>query len=162
MLESLEGRFLLTADLAASNVLVLYNSASPSGLQIANYYAQVHPGVQLLAINGVDPNSEDITADAYLSTIRPQVQAALTPSIDVIVTTKGLPLRIDVTEPEPTAIFPILPTYIDPSGTLRQILNWQSYSSFESELTNINNVSTWQMMGDQSYTLWGQFSSNPY
>ena len=161
-LQALESRYLLSADLTASNVLVLYNPASTSGVQIANYYAQVHPGVHLLAITGVNPNSEDITADAYLSTIRPQVLSGLTSSIDVIVTTKGLPLRITVTEPEPTAVWPTLPTYVDPSGTLRSILNWQVYSSLESELTNIKTVSTWQMMGDQSYQILGQFSDNPY
>src|ERR1700681_3687569 len=96
--ELLESRVLLTADLVAANVLVLYNTASSDGAQIANYYAQIHPGVQLLGINGVDPNSEDISADAYLSTIRPQVLSALTSTIDVIVTTKGLPLRINVQE----------------------------------------------------------------
>jgi len=161
--ELLESRALLAADLTAANVLVLYNPVSPAGTQIANYYAQVHPGVQLLGINGVDPNSEDTTADAYLSTIRPQVLAALTSSIDVIVTTKGLPLRINVQEAEPpvTGGNP-LPTYVDPSGTTRQILDWQPYSSLESELTNIATVSTWQMMGDQSYAIPGQFSANPY
>jgi uncharacterized protein (TIGR03790 family) len=160
--ELLEGRDLLAANLTPANVLVLYNPASPDGTQIASYYAQVHPGVKLLGINGVDPSSEDITADAYLSTIRPQVLAALTPSIDVIVTTKGLPLRIDVTEPEPTAIWPALPSYTDPSGTLRSILTWQPYSSLESELTNVATVSSWQMMGDQSRVIPGQFSGNPY
>ncbi len=161
-MELLEYRNLLSANLTPANVLVLYNSASPAGTQIANYYAQVHAGVHLLGINGIDPNSENISADAYLSTIRPQVLAALTPSIDVIVTTKGLPLRITVTEPEPTAVWPNLPTYLDPSGVTHQILSWQSYSSLESELTNINTVSTWQMMGDQSSQIPGQFSSNPY
>jgi uncharacterized protein (TIGR03790 family) len=158
--ESLEQRHLLTASLSAANVLVLYNTANSDGAQIANFYAQVHPGVQLQPISGVDPNSEDISADDYLATIRPQVLAALTPSIDVIVTTKGLPLRIHVTEDAPTAVFPTLPTYVDPSGTVRQILNWQAYSSLESELTSINLVSTWLMMGDQSYQI--NFSGNPY
>ena len=36
--------------LSASNVLVLYNAASPDGQAIADYYAQVHPGVTLLAL----------------------------------------------------------------------------------------------------------------
>ncbi len=61
----------------ASHVLVLYNTASPDGLQIADYYAQIHPGVHLLGINGVG-TSDDISADDYLSTIRPQVLSALT------------------------------------------------------------------------------------
>ena len=152
---------MLAANLTAANVLVLYNPASDAGTQIANYYAQVHPGVQLLAVNGVDPNSEDTTADAYLSTIRPQVLAALTPSTSVIVTTKGLPLRVNVTESEPPASGG-LPTYTDPSGTLHYILTWKPTASLESEVTSINTISTWQMMGDQSYLIPGQFSNNPY
>ena len=148
-----------------ANVLVLYNSDSTDGLQIANYYAQVHPGVHLLGISGVttDPGSpDDITADNYLSEIRPQVLAALTPSFNVIVTTKGLPLRVNVTESEPAAIWPNPPTYVDPSGTTRQILSWKPTSSLESELTSINTTSSWQMMGDQSYLIPGQFTANPY
>ena len=107
---------------AAGNVLVLYNTASAAGIEIANYYAQVHPGVHLLGINGIDPNNEDITADAYLSTIRPQVMAALTSSIDVIVTTKGLPLRIQVTE----AALPLGSTYVDGQGTTRTDLRLEA------------------------------------
>ncbi len=145
----------------ASNVLVLYNTASPDGMAIADYYAQVHPGAQLLGLNNV-PTTDDITADTYLSTIRPQVMAALTPKSDVIVTTKGLPLRVNVTEAEPTSTWPALPSYVDPSGTTRQILNWKTTSSLESELTTVDKVSTWQMMGDQSYVMSGQFSMNPY
>ncbi|MBI3839471.1 MAG: TIGR03790 family protein [Planctomycetia bacterium] len=164
--ELLERRDLLTADLVAANVLVLYNTASPNGAQIANYYAQIHPGVQLLGINGVDPNSEDISADDYLSIIRPQVLSGLTTStteIDVIVTTKGLPLRITVGEPEPPVVPPNpLPTYVDPSGTTRSILSWRPTSSLESELTAIDTISIWQQMGDQSFQIPGQFTNNPY
>lgn len=145
----------------ASNVLVLFNAASSDSLQIANYYALVHPGVRLLGLNGVS-TSDDISADDYLSTIRPQVLSALNSTTDVIVTTKGLPLRVNVSESAPTATWPNLPTYVDPSGTTRQILNWKPTSSLESELTNIGKVSTWQMMGDQSYLMPGQFTSNPY
>ena len=149
----------------ASNVLVLYNADSPNGQQIANYYAQVHPGVRLQGISGITtmPGSpDDITADNYLSEIRPQVLSALTPSTDVIVTTKGMPLRVNVTEAEPTATWPTLPTYVDPGGTTRQILSWNPTSSLESELTSLKTVSSWQMMGDQSYLLPGQFTANPY
>src|SRR5262249_22013021 len=60
------------SNLAAANVLVLYNTASAEGQQIANYYASVHPGVTLLGLNGINPSNEDVTADFYLSTIRPQ------------------------------------------------------------------------------------------
>ncbi len=142
-------------------MLVLYNAASPDGAQIANYYAAVHPGVELLAINGIG-TSENITADDYLSIVRPQVLSALTPQRSVIATTKGMPLRINVTEPAPAATFPNLPTYTDPYGELHSILNWKPYSSLESELANIDTVSSWEMMGDQSYSMSGHFSRNPY
>src|SRR4029078_7076523 len=106
------------------NVLVLYNLASPEGAQIANYYAQVHPGVQLLGLNGLG-TSESITADDYLSTIRPQVLSALTPSTHLIVTTTGLALRIQVTQPVPPlvppAVWPDPPTYTDAFGVNRTI-----------------------------------------
>ncbi len=149
----------------ASNVLVLYNTDSAAGLQIADYYAQVHPGVQLLGISGIttlpgDP--EAISADNYLSEIRPQVQAGLTANTSVIVTTTGMPLKVELdptTEAEPSG-WP-LPTYTDANGVQRQILNWNSISSLESELTNINAISTWQMMGDQSYAING-FAKNSY
>jgi uncharacterized protein (TIGR03790 family) len=144
-----------------TGVLVLYNANSPEGTEIANYYAQVHPGVRLLGISGVG-TGETITADAYLSTIRPQVQAALTSSTDVIVTTKGLPLRIQVTESAPTATWPNLPTYVDPYGQSHSILSWKSYSSLESELTAVDTIASWQMMGDQSFSIGGQFTTNPY
>lgn len=145
----------------SSNVLVLYNTASSDGLAIANYYAQVHPGVRLLGLNGVS-TSESITADDYLNTIRPQVLPALTSSTDVIVTTKGLPLRIQVTEPEPSSVWPNPPTYTDPNGVLHVISTWKSYSSLESELADVDRVSSWQMMGDQSTTQAGHFAGNPY
>jgi len=159
------GYLLLSCPLAqaldSSNVLVLYNQASSDGLAIANYYAQVHPGVRLLGISGIG-TSEDISADTYLSTVRPQVLSALNGSTDVIVTTKGMPLRVNVTETAPTAPWPSLPSYTDPTGVNRTILSWKSYSSLESELTAIDTVSSWQMMGDQSYSISGHFSANPY
>ena len=150
----------------ASNVLVLYNADIPGDDQIANYYAQLHPGVQLQGISGITTIPglpDDISADNYLSEIRPQVLSAITPSTSVIVTTMGMPLRIDVQEAEPPVVPPnSVPTYTDPSGTLRQIINWKPTSSLESELTNVNTISTWQMMGDQSFLIPGQFSMNPY
>lgn len=147
----------LAPALIASDVLVLYNAASSAGTQIATYYASVHPGVQLLGITGLDPTAEQITADTYLSVIRPQVMAALTSSIDVIVTTKGMPLRINVTQSPPAGS-----TYVDGFGVSRSILSWKSYSSLESELATIDKVNTWQMMGDQSFAIGSHFSANPY
>jgi uncharacterized protein (TIGR03790 family) len=126
--------------------LVLYNSDSPQGIEIANYYAQVHPGVQLLGLAGVTTN-EEITADYYLQNIRPQILSALTPSTSCIVTTKGLPLRISVTESNPEV-------YVDPFGVTRQVdaSRWKPYSSLESELTRIDTISSWQQMGDQYFS----------
>ena len=144
------------------NVLVLYNQASPDGIQIANYYASTHPGVRLLGLTGLS-TSEQISADDYLSVVRPQVLSALTSPTDVIVTTKGMPLRIQVTETAPPIVPPAsLPQYTDPSGITRSVLNWRPYSSLESELTRVDTISTWQMMGDQSYSLYGHFTVNPY
>lgn len=157
-----------------TGVLVLYNSASPEGVQIANYYAQVHPGVQVLGLTGVS-TAEEITADDYLATIRPQVMDYLNapgaPDVDCIVTTKGLPVRINNTHSNPG-------TYPGWRGSLFgvQISNdwWEQYSSLESELTRVRDVSSWQEMGDQAHFMgppdpfWGQIFStyhqaaNPY
>lgn len=140
------------------NVLVLYNSASAEGQQIANYYKQVHPGVTLLGLNNV-PVTDQITATQYLTDIAPQVRSALNSNVDVIVTTKGLPHRI-VNTSGPTP-FPSSYTYTDPSGVVRTI--WSSsykiYSSLESELTRVSTIQTWEQMGDQGW--WQPNSSNP-
>ncbi|MEZ6192334.1 MAG: TIGR03790 family protein [Phycisphaerales bacterium] len=130
----------------AENVLVLYNTASPDGIEIALDYAQTHPGVRLLGLSGVS-TAEQINQDHYLNVIRPQVLAGLTDEIDVIVTTKGLPLRIknDVVNPsnypgwrgEAFGV-PILDSW------------WQKYSSLESELTRIDLIDSAELMGDQA------------
>jgi uncharacterized protein (TIGR03790 family) len=150
------------AAIGPANVLVLYNASSPDGLDLASYYAQIHPGVQLLGITGVS-TAEDITADDYLNLIRPQVLPVLNSSVSVIVATKGLPLRINVAESNPGS-------YTDPYGVARTVGSgwWKPYSSLESELTRIDEISTWQQMGDQTYySLTGatsrpQPSCNPY
>ena len=141
------------AEIAPENVLVLYNEASAEGTTVAGYYSQMHPGVQLLGLANVGLG-EEITADDYLSIIHPQVMAALTPSIDIIVTTKGLPLRIENTHPNPTAGTGSY-TYTDPFGVARTIYGstWQKYSSLESELAQIDKVSMWEQMGDQTWWL---------
>lgn len=144
-----------------SGVLVLYNAASADGAAIANHYASVHPGARLLGITGLG-TSETITATDYLNIIRPQVLPALTTPTDVIATTKGMPLRIQVTQSAPTAPWPQLPTYQDPYGETHSILSWKQYSSLESELTAIDTIASWEMMGDQSFTISGQFTANPY
>ncbi len=147
-----------------SNVLVLYNTASPDGDAIAHYYQTVHPGVTLLPLNGVS-TSESISADEYLSTIYQPVHAALTSNTQVIVTTKGMPLRITVPDSaKPPSVWPNPPSYTDPNGVQHQISNWKPYSSLESELADVDKISTAVMMGDQSYSQgnFTQFSSNPY
>jgi uncharacterized protein (TIGR03790 family) len=139
----------LHAAVTPSSVLVLYNQDDSASTDIANYYAAAHPGVQLLGLAGVTTD-EQVTADYYLSTIRPQIMASgrLTDSVSTIVTTKGLPLRIQVTEANPG-------TYRDPFGVARTVSSssWKACSSLESELTRIDEISTWQQMGDQTYYL---------
>jgi uncharacterized protein (TIGR03790 family) len=149
-----------------SNVLVLYKShldGEPltEGEQIADYYAQTHPGVRLLGLNNIGTGDE-ITASEYLNTIRPQVVAALTPDIDVIVTTKGLPVRIQTTES-----FPSYPaSYTDPQGDAHNVYStsWRRYSSLESELTRVDTISTWKQMLDQTWwdTTLPSAARNPY
>ena len=134
-----------------ANVLVLYNQDSNAGVQIADHYAQVRPGVHLLALTGVS-QAEQASAEHYLDVIRPQVlsflNAAEAPAIDVIVTTKGLPLRIYNAQENPG-------TYPgwrgEAYGTDISDDWWKQYSSLESELTRIDLVSSTEQMGDQAY-----------
>jgi uncharacterized protein (TIGR03790 family) len=150
------------ADLAPQNVLVLYNAdqgTDGAGFQIADYYRQARPGVHLLGISGIDSilqgsTREVVTAQNYLSVIRPQILsgiAAIPESIDVIVTTKGLPLKIDGGLQEPGTTF----------------LNYRRYSSLESELTRIDSISNRDKMVEQ-YIFAGfpkidpTLPSNPY
>ncbi|HLA83326.1 MAG TPA: dockerin type I domain-containing protein [Thermoguttaceae bacterium] len=139
--------------IAPENVLVLYNQGSAEGAQVAAYYAQAHPGVRLLGLSGVGLG-EQISATDYLGVLRPQVMAALTPSTDVIVTTKGLPLRIKVDQSNPFS-------YTDPFGVVRTAYEWKQYSSLESELAQIDKISTWQQMGDQTWWIPQGYPSYP-
>lgn len=132
--------------LSSTNVLVLYNADSSDGIEIADYYAQAHPGVRLLGLSGVS-SAEEVDQNHYLDVIRPQVLAGLTSETDVIVTTKGLPLRIKNTAPNPGTYegwrgegfgVPILDNW------------WGKYSSLESELTRIDLIDSAEMMGDQA------------
>lgn len=149
-------------EIAPQNVLVLYNTASQDSIDIANYYAQVHPGVQLLGLNNVTTD-EQVSADYYLNNIRPKILPALTSSISTIVTTKDLPLRISVEQSS-------VSSYTDPFGVVRSVYNgyWKPYSSLESELARIDVISTWQQMGDNCYicpaggTSYPQQALNPY
>ena len=137
----------------ADNVLVLYNTddgPTGDGFQIASYYQQARPGVNLAGISLSEvevgqlrgnPDSETISASDYLSEIRPQVlehiqrvEAERGVSIEVIVTTKGLPLRIDA-GPGP-----------DNPG-----FNRSQFSSLESELTRIDTIDTIEQLEDQTF-----------
>ncbi len=139
----------VSAAVDPTSTVVLYNANSPDGLEIANYYAQVHPGVRLLGLTDVSLN-EEVTEDHYLDVIRPQVLAGIDDSIDVIVTTKGLPLRIVNTVANPGTY----PGWRG-AGFGFSIPNdwWKPYSSLESELTRIDRIDSSEMMGDQSYLL---------
>ncbi len=149
-------------EIAAQNVLVLYNAdqgADGAGAQIADYYRQARPGVHLLGLQGIDDilsgtTRELVSADNYLNVIRPQVLAGIAgipDSIDVIVTTKGLPLKIDA----------------GAKGADSTTLLWRRYSSLESELTRIDSLTSKAAMGDQFiYTGFPDIdprpASNPY
>jgi uncharacterized protein (TIGR03790 family) len=116
--------------LDASGVLVVYNSACPDGWEIAQHYAQVHPGVTTLGIDGV-PVAEVVGESVYLEQIRPQVLAALDGSVDCIVTTMGMPLRIVNGHPGANLVTNV-------------------YSSLESELTRIDTINSATLMGNQT------------
>ena len=143
----------VSGEISPENVLVLYNEASAEGTAVANYYAGVRgiPGNQIVGLGGLDLD-EQITANDYLSIIRPQVLAALTPSIEVIVTTKGLPLRIYT---------PVNPgSYTDPFDITRPAYTLEAYSSLESELMQVDKISTPHQMADQTWWM-PPFSGTP-
>lgn len=134
--------------LEASNVLVLYNAESSDSFSIATYYAQIHTEVKILGLYGL-PEGDIISSSDYFSLIRPQVLAALGNSVDCIVTTKGLPLKIYNPAPAGAPV------------------KWNTYSSLESELTRIDTISSALLMGNQDWLLPGCFggnelSRNPY
>ena len=133
--------------LDASNVLVLYNNESPDGIEIAYYYAQMHPGVTLLGLDDIE-DSEQISQAHYLEVIRPQVLQGITDHTQVIITTKGMPLRISNEVENPG-------TYSQWRGNPFNIPIledwWEKYSSLESELTRITRINSAEMMGDQAY-----------
>jgi uncharacterized protein (TIGR03790 family) len=157
--------------LEEQNVLVLYNAASTDSLQVAQHYAQVHPNVSLLGLEGVAV-SETITAENYLSVIRPQVMAYLDSpagsNVECFVTTTDMPLRIVNTHANPGTY----DGWRGDDGFFPRPINdteWKPYSSLESELTRIATIDSWEAMGDQAYTLGPPFygttphhATNPY
>ena len=149
--------------IAPENVLVIYSDdqgPASDGYLIAEHYQQLYPGVHLAPISGVDaildgPLNEEVDAQDYLDVIRPQIQSAISAipdTIDVIVSTKGMPLRLDAGPNPSPGLYP----------------NWESHSSFESELTRIDLIDTVEEMGNQKY--WdflpppydSSLPSNPY
>jgi len=149
-----------------SQVVVLYNEADPSSLMIAEHYAQVHPGVKLHGLSGVT-SAEEVSQGYYLNTIRPQVLAGIDSDTQMIVTTKGLPLRIRNNMPNPGRYSGWRGAYFN-----MDIPNdwWRPFSSLESELTRVDTIRSAEMMGDQSYHLSGSVfgfdtfhhAANPY
>jgi uncharacterized protein (TIGR03790 family) len=142
----------------ASNVLVLYNLNSPDGIAIKDHYQQVYGLAenQLLGLN-LSTNATISAAD-YLTNIRGPVLAARLPETSLYLTTKGMPLKIQVGAANPGS-------YVH--GTTNQIVwNWATTSSLESELTKIDYISTEVMMGDQSFNqpdfLGNHFTKNLY
>jgi uncharacterized protein (TIGR03790 family) len=136
-----------------SGVLVLYNSNDQDSFEIATEYKRVHglAESQLLGLNL--GSATTITANDYLTNIRPAVLSALTPATDLIVTTKGMPLKIQVQAPNPS-------TYTDPYGNVRQVVFWKPNSSLESELAKIDYIASEQMMGDQSLGTFPPFDTH--
>ncbi len=138
--------------IAPENVLVIYNGDQGppgDGFQIADHYQQARPGVHIAPITGIDTIlagafNEEVSAQDYLDIIRPQILStigAIPDTIDVIVTTKGLPLRINA--------------------------GGGSFSSLESELVRIDSIDTIGEMTNQFFLAgFHQFdtnlSSNPY
>lgn len=121
----------------ASNVLLLYYDDAADtvtdGEAIRDHYLSVHgSAVRTLGLTFDAAPTEEITAQEYLDEIRRPIldSGLLTEDVEVIVTTRGLPLRIDNAG----------------SGTAR-------FSSLESELTRIDSISTVPQMQDGAWIL---------
>ena len=119
------------------NVLVLYyddqTPALTQGEAIRDHYLGIHgTGVKTLGLTFAQPPGEEITAQQYLDQIRTPLlnSGMLTDDIQVIVTTKGLPLRIDNGAPGGVAI---------------------RYSSLESELTRVDLIDSIPEMQDGNW-----------
>ncbi len=146
--------------LQESNVLVVYNVDDADSVEIANYYQSKRPGVSLLGLTGVS-NQEQVTAEHYLNVIRPQVLAGLDDEVDAIVTTKGLPLRIEVQQTNPGTY----DGWRGNHGLLNQPIfehQWFTTSSLESELMRIDRIDSVEMMGDQAYLYGPGFIGPPF
>lgn len=80
----------------ARRVLVVYNSRSEVGRQIAQYYANKRgiPSGNIVSVSC--PDEEEVSFNDYLDDIQRPVQSRLKSddAIDFVVTTKGVPIRI--------------------------------------------------------------------
>ena len=156
------------AALDASEVLVVYVPGT-DGEDIATYYQQAHSlaANQLLPLAGA-PTGEDISAADYLTHYRGPIDTYLNSpagaNVKCIVTTKGMPLRIEVEQPMPETYSGWrgqTPYFNYSMPVMQQILGgptsanspWKVYSSLESELTRIASIDTENEMGDQAYYL---------
>ncbi len=134
------------AELTSSNVLVLVNENSPASIYIAKLYRQYHPGIepeQVLYLSGLKdcagPQStsadEIISRDDYNLKIAQPVRyhlltSGLLSQIRIIVTTAGLPYRIEDS---------VYPDVVYPNGSNPDSVSLQESivdaASVESELT---------------------------
>jgi uncharacterized protein (TIGR03790 family) len=84
-----------------SEVLIVYNAASPVSKAIANYYSSKRGVANVLAItcedSAVNTSNETISYSNYVTQIQNPISAYLARHTDIsfIVLTKGVPLRID-------------------------------------------------------------------
>lgn len=87
------------------NVLVLYNAQSADAEDVARYYADARsiPDAQLCGVSGIDPLTQSMPFEDYASIVQVRLRECLSAvpqsdEIDYIVTVRGLPYRVDVTD----------------------------------------------------------------
>ena len=87
------------------NVLVVYNADEPDAEDVARYYADARsiPAAQLCGVAGVDPLALSMTFEDYAALVQPRFRECLAAvpqadEVDYIVTVRGLPYRVDVTD----------------------------------------------------------------
>lgn len=136
----------LYAQLSPADVLILVNTNSPTSRYIAKMYRQYYPTIQnnqVLELTGLTDCSglqstaadEIITREQYNTLIAQPLRSYLlannlATTIKVIITTAGLPYRIEDTT-YPNVIYPAGSNYTDVANNLGQI----NAASIESELT---------------------------
>jgi uncharacterized protein (TIGR03790 family) len=84
-----------------SEVLLVYNSASPTSTAIANYYAAQRGVTNVLAVSCIDSALNDTNETISFSDYKTKIQTPISnylsshSGINFIVLTKGIPIRID-------------------------------------------------------------------